>query len=281
VLKLLEYLRLIRFVNCLLAMVGVWVGAWMTSPIIPYFAPLVAACAAFLVCAAGNVVNDIVDIEIDSVNRPRRVLVRGVVTLREARWLATGLNLAALALALCAGWPLAAVATLTILLLFAYNLRLKKVPLAGNALVAVLAGLTFITGGIAVDPALAFHLPGPLVPAAFAFFFHFVREIVKDVEDMEGDRPAGVQSLPCVAGVSRSLLLALLLFLILSLATVIPVMERWYGRAYEIITLYVVDLPLLALLVIVWRRPDQVILRAASTALKVGMALGLVALLLA
>jgi geranylgeranylglycerol-phosphate geranylgeranyltransferase len=281
VLKFLEYLRLIRFVNCLLAAVGVAVGAWMTAPGSAYFPSLVSALAAFLVCAAGNVVNDIVDVDIDRVNRPRRVLVRGVVSIAAAKRLALALNLLAFVLALCVGWAMAGLAMATILLLFAYNLRLKKTPLAGNAVVAALAGLTFITGGVAADPVRAFDLPGPLVPAVFAFFFHLVREIVKDVQDMEGDGPAGVRSLPHVAGVSKSLLLALMLFAILSLVTVIPVLARWYGRAYEIITLYVIDLPLLALLVVLWRRPDPRLVWAASGALKVGMILGLVALLAA
>jgi geranylgeranylglycerol-phosphate geranylgeranyltransferase len=279
--KFLEYLRLIRFANCLLAAVGVAVGAWMTSSGAVYFSPVVAALAAFLVCAAGNVVNDIVDLDIDRVNRPRRVLVRGVVSIPAAKRLAIALNLLALVLALSVGLALTAIALLTILLLFAYNLRLKKTPLAGNAVVAALAGLTFVTGGIAASPALVFHLPGPLVAAVFAFFFHFVREIVKDVQDMEGDGPAGVRSLPHVVGVSRSLLLALALFVALALVTVIPVLAHWYGRTYETITLYVIDLPLLAMLVVLWQRPGPRLLWAASGALKVGMILGLVALLAA
>lgn len=276
----LEILRLIRVVNCLLASVGVLIGAYMTWLIPEYYGPTVAAIAAFLVCAAGNIINDIVDIEIDRINRPRRVLVRRAVSLRMARRLAIAFNVVALIMAGLVNWWVAGTALVTIGLLVAYNLYLKRVPLAGNAVVALLAGLTFITGGLAVDPGLVWRLPGALIPAVFAVFFHLVREIVKDVQDIEGDSRAGISSLPQIVGVSNSLMIALGLFVVLVVLTYIPILQRWFEQPYETITVYVVDLPLLALLIIVWGNPTRILLTVGSAALKVGMALGLVALVL-
>ena len=63
VLFFLEILRLIRFLNCLLASVGVWIGAYLTWLGPSYYGPSVAAVAAFLVCAAGNIINDVVDVD--------------------------------------------------------------------------------------------------------------------------------------------------------------------------------------------------------------------------
>ena len=191
--------------NCLLAGVGVWIGAYLTWLTPLYYGPTVAALAAFLVCAGGNTINDLVDIEADRINRPDRVLVKGRLSKKYVRNLAIVLNAMAIVMAISVSLWLTTIAVTTIGLLLVYNLRLKKVPLLGNALVALLAALTFITGGIAVDPALTFRLPGPLIAAAFAFLFHLVREIVKDVQDIEGDRKAGLSSLPQVIGVSMSL----------------------------------------------------------------------------
>ncbi len=280
VLKLLEILRLIRAVNCVLAMVGVAIGAHLTWLTPAYYGPTVAALAAFFVCAAGNIVNDIVDIDIDRVNRPRRVLVRGTITIKQARSLAIAFNVVAVILAMLVSALILLVALITIALLLAYNLRFKRIPVLGNVIVALLAGMTFLTGGLAVDPALAFRLPGPLIGSAFAFFFHFVREIVKDVQDIAGDRQSRVKSLPQIIGVSGSLLFALGVFLLLVLTTYIPVVLGWFGRTYEIITVYIVDLPLLALLIFVWGNPSARMLAVGSAALKVGMGLGLVALLM-
>jgi geranylgeranylglycerol-phosphate geranylgeranyltransferase len=281
VFQFIEILRLIRVVNCLLAMVGVALGAWMTWFTPVYFGPTVAALAAFFVCAAGNTVNDLHDIEVDRINRPERVLVRGALSPIFARNLAIGFNLVALILAASLSLWLFTVALVTILLLLAYNLVLKKIPLMGNIVVALLAGMTFLTGGIAVDPYLALRLPGPLIPLGFAFFFHLVREIVKDVQDIEGDRRSGVKTLPQVVGVNASLLSALALFAALTILTCIPIFYGWFGDAYRIIAVYIVDLPLLALLIFIWGNPSPKMLAAGSAALKVGMVLGLVALVLA
>lgn len=255
-------------------------GAWMTWFVPVYFGPVIAACAAFLICAAGNVANDLIDIEADRINHPERVLVRGGLTPAFARNLTIGLNLIALILAAALSFWMLAVAAATIALLLAYNLYLKKLAVAGNLTVALLAAMTFITGGLAVDPDLAFRLPGPLIPAVFAFFFHLVREIVKDAQDVEGDRQAGGKTLPQLIGVSASLLTALILFVVLTILTCIPVFYGWFGNTYKIIAVYAVDLPLLALLIFVWGNPSRLMLALSSAFLKLGMVLGLVALVL-
>lgn len=280
-LRLRETLKLIRVVNCLLAMIGVAVGAYLTWLQPSYYGPAVASLAAFLICAGGNVVNDLMDIETDRVNRPHRVLVRGALSKYEAVVLAVAVNLLALILALAVNMLVAIVAAAVILLLLAYNIRLKRVPLVGNAVIAIMGGLTFLTGGLAVDQMLALTLPGPLIPAGFALFFHIVREIIKDVQDLEGDRQVGIRTFPQVVGVRSSLSLALGLFVLLVLLTCLPILFGWYGSTYKIITVYIIDLPLLLLLIFVWGNPTPSMLRAASVGLKGGMALGIVALLLA
>ena len=277
---LLEYLRLIRFINCLLALVGVWLGAYMTWVTPEYYGPLMASIGAFFICAAGNVINDLVDIEIDRINRPKRVLVRGAISKSIALWFAVVLHVIGLIVAFTVNWHVFLTAILVVVLLLSYNLKLKRVPFLGNVTVAVLAGLTFVTGGLAVDSFLTFRLPGPLLPALFAFFFHLVREIVKDVEDLEGDRRAGVKTLPQVIGESKALLIVIVLFVILTLLTYVPVFSGWFSDAYKIIAVYLVDLPLLGLLILVWGLPTRRMLAVSSLALKVGMILGLAALVL-
>lgn len=279
--KILEYFRLIRFVNCLLALIGVWLGALLTWVTPTYYGPLMASLGAFLICAGGNVANDLVDISIDRINRPDRVLVRGAVSKKIAIWLTVGLFAGGLIVAGTVNWWVFGTAVLVVLLLCAYNYWLKRIPLVGNITVAVMAGLTFMTGGLSVDSYLTFTLPGPLLPASFAFFFHLVREIIKDIQDIEGDRAAGVSSLPQKIGVSSSLLIALGLFAVLALLTYFPVFSGWFTDFYKLIAVYIVDLPLLALLIILWGYPTKQMLTISSFALKVGMILGLIALVVA
>ncbi|MBD3402513.1 hypothetical protein GF420_06435 [candidate division GN15 bacterium] len=274
-----DFLILIRAVNCLIAALAVWVGALLTALELPIGDVVLTSVVAFLVCAGGNILNDVVDLEIDRINRPNRVLVRGAVEIPRAKSLVVLLSVIALVLAAFISLPVILMTALAVVLLFAYNLRLKRIPLLGNLVIALLSAMTFLIGGMAAEPALVWTLPGPLIPAVYAVLFHLVREILKDVEDIEGDRRVGVSTLPQKIGTTASLTIALALFLGLVVLTLVPIYYDWFGRVYEIITVYLVDLPLLALLIFVWGNPTGKLLRIGSVALKAGMLLGLVALL--
>ncbi len=278
---LLNYLKFIRAGNCLLAAVGTLVGAYFTWLTPFYFEPIMTALAAFLVCAAGNIVNDLLDIEIDRINRPQRMLVKGVISRTPAIKLAVALTILSLVIGLLVNLAVFLSVVIALMLLALYNFKAKIIPVLGNLLIAALGSLTFITGGLAVDSSLTFVLPGPLIPAIFAFLFHLAREIVKDVEDIEGDRLNGVKTLPQIVGVSRALLAALGVFFVFSLASFVPVFQGWFGRTYEIIAVYLIDLPTLLLLIFIWGHPTPKMLRTGSLVLKGGMVLGILALILA
>ncbi len=177
-----------------------------------YYGPVISSLVVFLLCAAGNIVNDLVDIEIDRFNRPGRVLVREAVSRKKALMLAIVFSLGAFLAALAVNREVLIVGGIAFVLLLVYNLWLKRVPVVGNLVIALLGGATFLTGGLAVDPALTWVLPGPLIPAIYALLFHLVREIVKDVQDIEGDRQNGIITLPQVIGVRPALLTALGIF---------------------------------------------------------------------
>ena len=278
---LLDYLKLIRAINCTIAAAAVLIGAYFTWTQAVYYAPVMSAIAAFLVCAAGNVVNDIVDIDIDLINQPQRVLPAGDISKSAAIRLAIALTIVAVIVALAINWQVLTAVILAITLLALYNFKAKKIPIFGNLIIALLGALTFLTGGLAVDESLTFALPGPVIPALFAFFFHLAREILKDVEDIEGDRRVGIKTFPQVVGESRAILVVLVLFFIMVVLTFIPVLAGWFGRAYEILTIYIIDLPLLLLLIFIWGNPSRKMLRIGSLGLKAGMLLGIVALIVA
>jgi geranylgeranylglycerol-phosphate geranylgeranyltransferase len=239
-----------------------------------------AAVVVFCVCAAGNVCNDLVDLATDRVSHPDRALACGAVPAQIAVATAIVYSLMGLVLSILVSLQLLWVAMVAVALLLAYNFGLKRVPFVGNLVVGLLGGLTFLAGGLAVDSDLAWHLPGPLVGAVFGLLFHVVREVLKDVEDIEGDRAAGITTLPQVIGERGALALGLVLFAALVFATIVPIYLSWFGRAYEIITIYAIDLPLLLLLIFIWGNPTARLLRIGSLSLKGGMLLGLVALLL-
>ena len=273
--------RLIRILNCLLAMAGVLIGARLTPDSTGYYGPAMASAAAFLACAAGNAVNDIIDRQPDRINHPDRVLVRRALSIRFAIGLAVILNLAAVLLAISVNLAVTIAVAAAIVLLFAYNYGLKRIPLLGNLTVALLGGLTFITGGLALAGANVLALPGPLIPAAFAVLLHLMRELVKDIEDIEGDRESRITTLPQLIGVRPTLYLVVALYFALVVLTLAPVLTEWYSLWYELIAIYLIDLPLAGVFIFVLVAADKRRFTICSAALKAGMALGILALFLA
>ncbi|MFB6218140.1 MAG: UbiA family prenyltransferase, partial [Halobacteriaceae archaeon] len=115
-----------------------------------------------------------------------------------------------------------------LLALVAYTELFKGLPGVGNAVVAYLVGSTFLFGAAAVG-ALG---PAPAVLAVLAAVSTLTREIVKDVEDIEGDRAEGLSTLPVVVGERRALVLAAALLAVAVAASPLPWLLGTFGAAY-------------------------------------------------
>ena len=127
----------------------------------------------------------------------------------------------------------------SIILLFIYSATLKKLPLIGNITVAFLTGLAFIYGGFASGNPVA-----AIVPAVFAFLINLIREIVKDIQDIEGDTKAGVITFPIKFGFKKSKILILIITISLILYTLYPFITELYKIEYFIVVMVFVN-PLL------------------------------------
>ena len=155
----------------------------------------------FFLLAFANAHNDIIDFEIDKINRPKRPLPSGIISLKTARITAVAGLFLAIILGLIIGLEFALLFAVVGALCFAYNKFLKGLPLVGNFAVALLTTTPIIV------PILKFGLPQPelLNLAFFAFMLTFAREIIKDIEDMEGDKALGLKTFPVLLGANFSL----------------------------------------------------------------------------
>jgi geranylgeranylglycerol-phosphate geranylgeranyltransferase len=111
--------------------------------------------------------------------------------------------------------------------LVTYTEYFKGLPGAGNALVAYLGGSTFLFGAAAVGDPLAGG-----VLAALAALSTFTREIVKDVEDIAGDREEGLNTLPIAVGEVRALQLGAVLLAVAVAASPLPYLLGTFGWPY-------------------------------------------------
>lgn len=236
--------------------------------------PLAAAAAAgMLITVAANAINDYFDIEIDRINKPQRPLPAGTVSRREAVGLVILAFAAAIACAAFIGPRALFITAGSGLLLYWYSARLKRTVLWGNLTVSLVTGLAFFFGGVAVGrPAAA------LVPALFAFFMHLGREIIKDMEDTEGDRALQARTLPVVYGPEPARQLASAVLLLLLALTWLPWLFGMYGPGYLAVVVVGVQPVLLLVVWALWRRPGRETCRRLSTLLKADMLIGLLAI---
>jgi geranylgeranylglycerol-phosphate geranylgeranyltransferase len=196
--------RLVRVHAALAGAALTLLGARLTGAALPGRDLLLMALAVAWATAGGNALNDVQDRRIDGVNRRDRPIPAGAIGAKAACGIGAGaLLLALLCAAFVSAWCLA-ICCVNAALLLAYARHSKRFGLAKNLTVGYLVGSAVLFG--ARSPALV-NLPlGTL--ALCALLATVAREILKDVEDLDGDRSCGARTLPIAAGIPASLSLA-------------------------------------------------------------------------
>ena len=180
-----------------------------------------------LITAAGNVINDFFDAEIDAINRPDRPIPSGSVSRGAARGFAVTLFLAGILVSFFTNFLCIGITIFNALLLIAYAAKLKTTPLIGNIVVAYLSASIFLFGGAlnGLDGLIR------IIPiAAITFFAMLSRELLKDAEDVEGDRAGGADTVPIRIGIKKTTEFALITTVLAVLVSFIPYL--WWGAWY-------------------------------------------------
>ena len=212
-----------------LTFTGAYVAVGLPRPTDQSVAVAAAVAATLLATGAGNAVNDYFDREIDRINRPDRPIPRGAVSPRGALAFSVALLLCAVGAAALLPLPAIAIAVVNVLALVAYTEFFKGLPGVGNVVVAYLTGSTFLLGGAAVGRAFASAV---VVLFGLAALATLTREIVKDVEDVDGDREEGLRTLPIAVGERPALAVAAAVMVFAVGASVVPYARGTFGLAY-------------------------------------------------
>lgn len=272
--KLLAYLKIIRPINVLITFLVVLVAILISQTgVMEISIYLLVPLSASLIAAAGNVINDIYDIETDRISHPERVLVLGNLDIKRAWLLNFLLNTTAVFITVLISKTLLVISVLTIVILYFYSTHLQKLPLIGNITVAILTGAAFLYGGVAVD-----NISSAIIPAVFAIMINLIRELVKDTQDMDGDLKNGYQTFPIKFGVLNTHKLIIALSIILILMTLYPFFFQIYRIEYFIIVMLFVN-PLIVYLVKIISSNKEA-LPKVSILLKINMIAGLIAIYL-
>ena len=264
-----------RPVNVLISILSIFVAAFITGTISPLAKVLLACFSGGIIMAASNTMNDYFDLDIDRVNRPKRPLVSGRLTPQFALRLAQlefGLGII---LGIFISFTAFLIALIISSLIIFYSYKLKRLPLVGNLMVSFATSMAFIYGGVAVN-----RIRQTIVPAVFSFFYHFGREIIKDVQDMQGDATGGARTFPLVYGEKAALQLTTLNFIFLILLLPVPYLIRWYNLNYLLVIILGICPVLFFSLYSIWKDKSPDNLGKISTLLKADMPVGLLAIYL-
>lgn len=270
--KITAGIEVIRPLNGAIAALSVLIGAMLTRQGITHTVWL-ATLSCFLITGGGNAINDIADRDIDKVNKPERPIPSGRLSKKGAWILSSCLFIPGIAVVAPASLELIKMAIPVVCLLFLYSFSLKRKGLRGNTAVAFLGGLPFVYGGIAAK-----YVTPTIIPFVFAFLFHLSRELVKDIEDMEGDR-GYAKTFPLVHGAKRTIKLVNTLLILLIAFTFFPYIAGIYRLPYFLSVLFLVNIPLVLFLFLM--NGERISFIRAGRLLKLGMLGGMVALFLA
>lgn len=233
------WIALFRPWNAVIAAAATWLGwasldapralqlrLWGSQRLQPdWTLALWGSIAMFLLVMAGNADNDAVDARVDRINRPDRPVASGRIPANAARIVAALLYVAAVLVAWIPGTDVHGVLTAAMaLLLILYNRVLKGTPVAGNLAVALLCALAVWFTEFPLSPR------GTLPAALFALLATFARELVKDAEDVAGDRAAGLRTLAVASGTGAARKLAFVA--VVALLALLPAPMAWAGYSW-------------------------------------------------
>lgn len=306
--KIKPYLQLLRIGNlAFLAALLYVMEKWVAVPLLhlekfqeqmPWWVLLLLIVSIICVAAGGYVINDYFDVKIDRINRPDDLVVTRVIS-REAtmRWfqVLTAIGIVAgLAVAWWArSWNLLFIYIVIPGLLWFYSASYKRMLLVGNLIVAFISALVpLLVAIINADhlkhlyhDALAYTpIVGQLYVwlggfALFSFLLTWAREIVKDIEDVEGDREMECRTMPIVWGeIASKVVVTLLVIATMALIGyiawfVLPFSMDWSTLTCRFV-IFGLMVPMVCVLILLWFARSKRELHSVQQVLKFIMFLG-------
>jgi 4-hydroxybenzoate polyprenyltransferase len=264
----LKYLKLIRIPNLIILAMGMYLLRMMVvEPLLilshqaPQVTPLdffLIVISTILIAAGGYIINDIEDVEIDVINKPGKVLIDNGITKDHAWNIYLGITFTGICIAfyLTFSHNIHYVAYTEIVaagLLYFYSTTYKRMLLIGNIMVS---GLTAFSLAIVYLTEPAAPAIQPLKQLAtgyiiFAFIISMAREIIKDLQDIKGDNAEHCRTLPIVAGITISKIIAccFVIALLISLIIIQVMSHQWEAIISFVYVLVFIQIPLILLFV--------------------------------
>ena len=267
------------------------IQAYGSGPFLTVYQFALVVIMTTSVAAAGYVINDIHDIQIDKINKPGKNIVGTILSLPQAwlfYWTVTLFGaVSSLLLIPAYSYMGPVIFSGSTLGLWWYSSNLKKLPVAGNFAVSFFCAMVVFVLWIPQTETIKAELSltsqdliyGYML---FAFLATMSREIIKDLEDIQGDRASGARTLPIAWGINKSRILALIICIVLACILILWQIAFW--KVLGIVPVLFLGLcvfaPLCFVCVMLARSGHQTTFQKTSRILKFAMAMGTIYLLI-
>lgn len=294
------FLKLIRFQNLLMLAFmqivfrfGFIVIATNGYVALSNFQFTLLVLSTVFIAAAGYVINNIIDQENDAIAKPKSRIVGVSISESTAYNIYVAFNLTGVGIGFylsnAIGRPsFASIFILSAALLYIYATNLKEIAIIGNLVVASLLSLSIlllvffdlIPATVSTNQEQMRSVFKVLLEyATFAFIINFIREIVKDMEDLDGDAASGVQSLPVLIGISKTSKIVFIVTIIAIALLLHNINENLLQYDYVLYyALFLIVGPLLYFALKIWTAKTKKEFHHLSTVLKVILFFGIISI---
>ena len=254
--------------------------------------------ASVLIAAAGYIINDYFDLHIDTVNKPQKVVVGKIIKRRWTivwHWVLSGIGVAMsfYVSRQIGNWLIGFANLGCVLLLWFYSTTFKKKLLSGNIIIAALTAWVVVVVYFFSGASLTVWVPAEvqfnarrffkfmILYAGFAFIISLVREVVKDLEDRDGDAQYNCRTMPIVWGVPASKVYAAVWICVAIAALSVVQLYAWQSGWWWIVlySVMLIILPLIYILRNLYRASHVADFHQLSTWLKFVMLAGILSML--
>ena len=244
--QLKAFFQLLRWQNLLfVGITEILIRYCIIQPILlPYHEPfninshyfMLLVISSLLIAGSGNIINDYFDQNIDQINKPEKTVVGNVFNRRWVLLMHLIFSVAGILLSIHVSFKtgihwIAPMNILCVILLFIYSISLKRKFLTGNILISLLTSWVIFLISISEFRSTNFQAEDLMINqkifklsvtyAGFAFIISLIREIIKDLEDVQGDRKFGCSTMPIVWGQNATKVFIAVWLIVLTAATFI------------------------------------------------------------
>ncbi|MCB4808403.1 geranylgeranylglycerol-phosphate geranylgeranyltransferase [Tamlana sp. 62-3] len=293
--KLIRYKNLLIIVLSQLLVKYALLEAFGVQTSLNIFQFSILILATVCIAAAGNIINDIYDVETDLINKPNKVIIGKLIPENVAFNAFIILNVIGVVCGFYVSNIIDKPAFFSIfiivsVLLYVYANYLKRYALIGNMVISALVGFSILIVGVfELIPSLTLDNRTIQLTffklifnySAFAFCINLLREIAKDLEDYEGDLEANMATLPIVFGLKNTKILLAILNFIPLILIIIHVINQLYKNTIAVIYfLLFVIAPLLYIAIKTYSSNDKKAFKHLSNLYKIVLVFGMLSLLL-